>query len=125
MFCLFRNTHLKNPFANWVLGLSWFSAIYWSYFTFIEKGFWEKFSSGQTMFVDLLLGLPLVIAMAIVLYAATFWTFKVMAIFLFPSLTYYQEPQIPEEDTEKTEEMESSLGKEYWQETTSDKEEKK
>jgi len=114
MFCLFRNTHLKAPFSHFALALSWVSALYWSYFTFIEKDFWHKIQTGQAMLVDLVLGLPLVIAIAIVLYAATYWSIKLVAIFLLPHLTYYYDSAAQVENDEELAQMESKLGSEYW-----------
>lgn len=59
-------------------------AIGWLYFTLIHKKFFLLFSSGQLALIDLLIGFPLIIALAPVLYALVYWLIKWIVIFFFP-----------------------------------------
>lgn len=84
MFCLFRNSRILAPWHYWVLLLSLGGVVYWLHFAFIEKAFWQTVVHGQALFVDLLLGLPVVLIFAVVVYAMIYWSLKVGLIFLLP-----------------------------------------
>ncbi len=60
------------------------SVISWLYFTFIYKRFIVRFLEGSLTLVDLLVGLPLVIALAVVIYATVVWLIKWLVILFSP-----------------------------------------
>ena len=85
MFDLFKNSRLTYP-LNWVvLWLSLAGLGYWLYFAFIEKAFLERMLGGTALFVDLLLGLPVVLIFALVVYALIYWGLKVLVILFLPN----------------------------------------
>lgn len=86
MFCLFKNSRLRYPLNFLVWGISIFGVLYWLNFAFIEKAFLEKFFGGEVLFVDLLLGLPVVLIFALVIYAVIYWGLKVLVILFVPSM---------------------------------------
>lgn len=85
MFDLFKNSRLTYP-LNWVvLWLSLAGLGYWLYFAFIEKAFLDRMLGGTALFVDLLLGLPVVLIFALVVYALIYWGLKVLVILFLPN----------------------------------------
>ncbi|MDG4813021.1 hypothetical protein P8629_08365 [Hydrogenovibrio sp. 3SP14C1] len=111
MFCLFKNSKIAYPF-NWiVLLLSLAGVTYWLHFAFIEKEFLMTMFEGQALFVDLLLGIPVVLIFAVVVYAMIFWTLKVLIILFFPQLII----QLEAPQAELSDELDPSLGESYWQ----------
>jgi len=86
MFCLFRNSRFIYPLNYIVFILSIAPVGYWLYFTLVEKSFLDNFIKGQTLFIDLLLGLPIVLLFAIIIYAMIYWTLKVATILVAPYL---------------------------------------
>ncbi|NCN43118.1 MAG: hypothetical protein CO158_00800 [Piscirickettsiaceae bacterium CG_4_9_14_3_um_filter_43_564] len=85
MFSLFKNSRLVYP-LNWIVLLSsLFGVIYWLYFAFIEKAFLDRVLGGTALLVDLLLGLPVVLIFALVVYALIYWGLKVLVIVLLPN----------------------------------------
>lgn len=98
MFCLFRNSRIIAPYNFWVNFISLSPVLYWLHFALIEKQFLDNFFSGQTLFVDLLLGLPVVLVFAIVIYAMIFWVLKLAIVMAVPSWVVKLEPLTPEED---------------------------
>ncbi|KUJ72142.1 hypothetical protein [Thiomicrospira sp. WB1] len=84
MFCLFRNSRILSPWHIGVLLVSLSGVVYWLHFAFIQKAFWQTVLSGQALFVDLLLGLPVVLIFAVVIYAMIYWVLKLLLIFLWP-----------------------------------------
>jgi len=123
MFCLFKNSKIAYP-LNWiVLFLSLFGVVYWLHFAFIEKDFLETVFEGQALFVDLLLGLPVVLIFAVVVYAMIFWTLKVLIILFLPQMIV----QLDAPQAELSDELDPSLGDAYWEQqehNTSDSEER-
>lgn len=122
MLCLFRNTRFHPKFYPWMVALSWLAVFFWLEFAFIEKALVEKIFAGHAMLVDLVFGLPLVLALSIVIYAMVYWTAKVICIFAFPMLVEQVPDEVaPLEDQEQLiEEAESKFGKDYWQKANED-----
>ncbi|WP_024850877.1 hypothetical protein [Hydrogenovibrio kuenenii] len=109
MFCLFRNSKIAYPLNLWVLFISIAPVFYWLYFTLVEKDFLHNFVNGKTLFVDLLLGLPVVLIFAVVIYAMVFWVLKLIVILLWPSQIVPLKPLEPEDG-----ELDPELGEDYW-----------
>ncbi len=65
-----------------MLGL--FSAFYWLYYTLFYKEFFSAYFSGKLTLIDLLVGFPLILSLAPVLYALVYWLIKWGVIFLIP-----------------------------------------
>lgn len=80
----FRYGQLPKPIARllFILGLT--AALAWLYFSIIEKQLIDRLLSGQTELLDALIGFPLVLALAIVVYAIIVWALKIVIIFLAP-----------------------------------------
>lgn len=113
MFCLFRNTRFVYPLNYLAFILSIMPVIYWLYFALIEKSFLNNFISGQTLFVDLLLGLPVVLLFAIIIYAMIYWVFKIIIILLAP---YLLEENKCETDSDTFDPATiQEYGEDYWQ----------
>lgn len=111
MFCLFKNSKIAYP-LNWiVLLLSLAGVAYWLHFAFIEKEFLKTVFEGQALFVDLLLGIPVVLIFAVVVYAMIFWVLKVLIILFLPQMII----QIEAPQAELSDELDPSLGESYWQ----------
>ncbi len=69
--------------ANWIgMGV----ALSWLYFALVYKQFISRFITGKLQLIDLLVGLPLVIALAPVLYALVYWSVKWLVIIFWPHL---------------------------------------
>lgn len=71
---------------------------------------------GQALIVDLVFGLPLVLALAIVVYATVFWTFKLIIILLLPQFVVHIDPEEIEQVNKQDDlsELEKQHGKDYW-----------
>ncbi|MPQ75761.1 hypothetical protein [Hydrogenovibrio sp. JE_KL2] len=111
MFCLFRNSKILYPLNLWVWLASMAPVVYWLYFAFVEKSFLQNFLSGQSLFIDLLLGLPIVLIFGIVIYAMIYWLLKFIVIMFWPQMiekldNTSEEDQMPD----------PSLGENYWME---------
>jgi len=116
MFCLFKNSKIAYP-LNWiVLLLSLAGVAYWLHFAFIEKEFLMTMFEGQALFVDLLLGLPVVLIFAVVVYAMIFWLLKVLIILFLPQMII----QLEAPQSELSDELDPSLGESYWQQEDRD-----
>ncbi len=114
MFCLFRNSRIVNPLNYLVLILSWLPTLYWLYFTLVEKSFLHNFFDGASLMVDLLLGLPIVLLFAIIIYAMVYWTFKVIIIIFAPyMIEKNSEVEMPEDSLDPA--MVEEFGDDYWQ----------
>ncbi|BCN93363.1 hypothetical protein THMIRHAM_11480 [Thiomicrorhabdus immobilis] len=119
MLCLFRNTKLHPQLNRLVVLISLFAVVAWLYFTFIEKSLMQKLFEGQALIVDLVFGLPLVLALAVVVYATVFWTLKLIIIITMPSAIIHIDPEdtktaLMEDDLA---ELENQHGKAYWQQS--------
>lgn len=110
MFCLFKNSRIAFPINYLVLLISLGGTGYWLYFAFVEKAFLEIMFAGKALFVDLLLGLPVVLIFAVVVYAMIFWLLKVALILVLPQ---YIIPITPPE-SELSDELDPALGNDYW-----------
>jgi hypothetical protein len=66
------------------------------------------------MLVDLVFGLPLVLALAIVVYALVYWAFKILCIFIIPNSIEQILAEESLESLNEVSELENELGKEYW-----------
>lgn len=85
MFDLFKNSRLSYP-LNWIVwGISIAGVLYWLFFAFIEKAFLDRVLGGTALLVDLLLGLPVVLIFALVVYAMIYWGLKLLVILLLPN----------------------------------------
>ncbi|WP_019896455.1 hypothetical protein [Hydrogenovibrio halophilus] len=115
MFCLFRNSRILPPWHIWVLIASLSGVGYWLHFAFIQKAFWQTVLTGQALFVDLLLGLPVVLIFAVVIYAMIYWVLKLSLIFLWPQAI----EQLPDGSEQLSEEMPPELDQ-AWQKTEAD-----
>lgn len=118
MFCLFRNSHIHPSLNRYVILLSLFGVIGWLYFTLIEKSLVNMVVSGEALIVDLVFGLPLVLMMAVVVYATIYWTCKILIIIALPQLIV---PAAPEMDVlreqleeDNIQDLEERHGSEYW-----------
>lgn len=84
MFCKFRQSKLQFP-INWVVAIiSLLPVLVWLHFAFVQKGFLSQFVAGQTLLVDLFLGLPVVLVFAIVIYAMMAWSLKLLIMLFMP-----------------------------------------
>ncbi len=64
--------------------------------------------------VDLLLGLPIVLLFAIIIYAMVYWTFKVIIIIFAPyMIEKNSEVEMPEDSLDPA--MVEEFGDDYWQ----------
>jgi len=116
MLCLFRNTKIHPSLNKYAILLSLTAVLGWLYFTFIEKSLLKKLFEGQALIVDLVFGLPLVLALAIVVYATVYWLLKLLVIVLLPQAIVHIEPDDVHADVleEDIEVLEREHGKEYW-----------
>ena len=57
----------------------------WLYWALIEKAYFLRMLTGKLALVDMLVGLPLVIALAPVLYGLVYWGCKWLALLFIPS----------------------------------------
>ncbi|WP_238696212.1 hypothetical protein [Thiomicrorhabdus sediminis] len=73
----------------------------------------SKLFAGQALLVDLVVGIPLVLAMAVMVYASVYWSFKLLIIFLLPRFVYQVEESIEPED--ELDELQKQHGAQYWQ----------
>lgn len=118
MLCLFRNSVLTRRLHFLGSLLSWLAVGAWLHFSFVEKALWFKLLAGDAILVDLLLGIPLVLMLAVVVYATVFWLFKLLIIALFPQGVV---PVTPPEDASvqpDLSEQEAQFGTDYWHEET-------
>lgn len=116
MFCLFKNSKIAYP-LNWIVLLSSLAGVaYWLHFAFIEKEFLKTVFAGQALFVDLLLGIPVVLIFAVVVYAMIFWLLKVLIILFLPQMIV----QLDAPQAELSDELDPSLGEAYWQQEERD-----
>lgn len=69
--------------------------------------------------VDLLLGIPLVLMLAVVVYATIYWFFKLIIVYLFPRAilpaSEYDNQSALLEDPELERALQEQYGENYWQ----------
>jgi hypothetical protein len=91
----------------------------WLHFTFVEKAFLQKIMAGEAVIVDLVFGLPLVLSLAVVVYALIYWSIKVALIYLLPqAMVQLQEASTlidSEADEAEINQFEKQHGPAYWQ----------
>lgn len=116
MFCLFRNSKIHPKLDKYAIIASLLSVFAWLYFAFVEKSLLSKLLEGKALIVDLVFGLPLVLAMAIVVYAMVYWSLKLLVIFLLPQAIVPNDPDTFDTtlSDEEIAELEKTHGKEYW-----------
>ena len=115
MLCLFRNSRIHPKLDKYAILASLMSVLAWLYFAFIEKALMDKLIEGKALIVDLVFGLPLVLALAVVVYATVYWTLKILLIYLLPqAIIHHDENLVPELTPEEIAELEAQFGKEYW-----------
>ena len=119
MFCLFKNSHLI-PKVNWLLiAFAWLGALAWLNFTFIEKDLVFKVIGGKAILVDLLFGVPLVLMLAVVVYATIYWFLKLVVVYLFPQaimpVSELDQQAELAEDPVLDEALQEEYGEAYWQ----------
>jgi hypothetical protein len=115
MLCLFRNSVLQPSVNRIGVLLSWLAVLAWLYFSFVEKELWFKLLAGDAILVDLLLGIPLVLMLAVVVYATVYWFFKLIIIALFPQAVLPVAPADAAADHHDLTEQETEFGSQYWQ----------
>ena len=116
MLCLFRNTKIHPRLNKYAILVSLIAVLGWLYFTFIEKNLLQKLFECQALIVDLVFGLPLVLALAIVVYATVYWVLKLLVIVLLPQAIIHIDSDEVHADVleEDIEDLENKHGKEYW-----------
>lgn len=122
MLCLFRNTKIHPRLNKYAILVSLIAVLGWLYFTFIEKNLLQKLFEGQALIVDLVFGLPLVLALAIVVYATVYWVLKLLVIVLLPQAIVHIDSDDVHADVleEDIEDLENKHGKEYWNQESID-----
>lgn len=118
MLCLFRNSIIHPKLDPVALALSWAAVVYWLYFAFIEKALWPKMMQGEALIVDLVFGVPIVLAFAVIIYATVYWFFKLILVAFLPAGLVAKASAVDhyEEDSENLPE-ESQYGQQYWRQT--------
>ncbi len=81
---LYGQLHPKLHF--WVNLSGFATAGAWLFYALVVKDFIGRFLAGNLQFLDILVGLPLVIALAPVLYALVYWSVKWLVILIAPHL---------------------------------------
>lgn len=118
MFCLFKNSHLAPKVNFFVAAISWIAALAWLNFTFVEKELVFKVIAGEAILLDLLLGIPLVLMLAVVVYATIFWFLKLVIVYLFPRAiaptSEYDSQSELLEDPELEKTLQNQYGENYW-----------
>lgn len=115
MFSLFRNSKIHPSLNKYAVLFSFICVIYWLYFAFIEKSLLNKLFEGHAMIVDLVFGLPLVLAMAVMIYALVYWSIKLLVMFLMPqAIVQISSDETDQEIEQNLQEMEAEHGEAYW-----------
>ncbi|MDG6778059.1 hypothetical protein QCB44_04995 [Thiomicrorhabdus sp. zzn3] len=95
--------------------ISWLAVAAWLYFAFIEKALWSKLFSGEALLVDLLLGLPLVLMLAVVVYATLYWLLKLLVVVFLPQAIVPAESEHDAQLDENHKALEETYGERYWE----------
>lgn len=116
MLCLFRNTKLHPTINLFAIIISLASVAGWLYFTFIHKNLMKMVMEGQALIVDLVFGLPLVLALAVVVYATVYWVLKLLVILLMPKFIIHIDSEEVHHSMQQDDlsELEQQHGAEYW-----------
>lgn len=99
MFSLFRRSRLVPGLHKLTVLVAWLMVAYWLKFTFVDKAFLDTLFSGSALFVDLLLGLPVVLIFAVVLYALVYWLVKMVTLLLFPNWVVIDDEPLEDDET--------------------------
>lgn len=100
--------------------VAWAAAVGWLYFTLISQAFIQRIVTGQTDLLDLILGLPLILSLAVVIYAMAYWATKIVVIVWKPHWLafpddhydeYWPDPNAPDQDIPPTDETNQSANK--------------
>ena len=114
MLCLFRNSHIHPRLDPVAIALSWAGTLFWLHFAFVEKDFWHKIQTGNALIIDLVFGLPLVFAFAVMVYASIYWSLKLLLVLFLPAGLVSVEQNVSEV-TENVKEFETQYGDQYWE----------
>jgi hypothetical protein len=85
LMALFRYGRLPRLVHQLLLATSFLAAAYWLYFAVVKMQLLPRFLEGEALILDAVVGFPLVLALAIVVYAIVFWIVKIILIILYPS----------------------------------------
>ncbi|WP_044406202.1 hypothetical protein [Thiomicrospira microaerophila] len=85
LMALFRYGKLPKITHQLLLAASLIAASYWLYFAIVKMQLLPRFLAGEALILDAVVGFPLVLALAIVVYAVVFWLVKLMVIIFYPS----------------------------------------
>ena len=120
MFGLFRTAQLYPKVNFYLIAIAWIGVLFWLNFTFIEKALIVKVMSGEAILVDLLFGLPLVLMLAVVVYATIYWFLKLIIVYVYPQaimpaseLDEALTEMVEDPELEKT--LQAKYGEAYWQ----------
>lgn len=81
---LFRYGQLPKWAHRGLLLASLMAASYWLYFSIVKMELLPRLLAGETLILDAIVGFPLVLALAIVVYAVVYWATKIVFIILSP-----------------------------------------
>ena len=102
------------------MAIAWIGVLVWLNFTFIEKELVFKVVAGEAILVDLLFGVPLVLMLAVVVYATIYWFLKLVVVYLFPQtimpISDYDNQSELLEDPELEQILQEKYGQQYWHE---------
>lgn len=84
MLDLFRYAHPPKKTQRLMVLVSSIAALFWLYFSIIQQQLLQRMLEGKAQILDALIGFPLVIALAIVIYATVYWFIKWIIILLAP-----------------------------------------
>lgn len=86
------------PMHRRISMIGWGLAVAWLYWSLVEKAYFVRMMKGELALVDMLVGLPLVIALAPVLYGLFYWLMKWIALLFIPGWLDCSAADSPEED---------------------------
>lgn len=95
MLDLFRYAHPSKKLHQIMVLISAFAALMWLYYTVVAQQLLPRMIKGETELLDSLIGFPLILALAIVIYAIVYWSIKWLIIFISP-----QKLSLPPEEDE-------------------------
>ncbi|WP_156018276.1 hypothetical protein [Thiomicrospira pelophila] len=84
MLDLFRYAHPSKRLHQIMVLISSAASVIWLYYTIIAQQLLPRMIKGETELLDALIGFPLVLALAIVIYAIVYWSIKWFIIFVAP-----------------------------------------
>ncbi|WFE68448.1 hypothetical protein P8S54_09590 [Thiomicrospira sp. R3] len=84
MLELFRYGQLPKLAHRGLLFASLAAALYWLYFSIVKMELLPRLLAGETLILDAIVGFPLVLALAIVVYAIVYWAIKIVMIIAYP-----------------------------------------